>query len=446
MAIGAALAACLLAAAPDAPAKDEIQRVRLAADGRLFVNDTAIFPIGYTSGPTLGTLAPGGGNALALLKREGYIFQLWYCPPHTWGSDREAQVDAVLEQSRQQGTHVVISIPDLQAIKPGEQSKIAELRRAVTKYRGHPALLFWKGEDEPQWSHYPAEDLRLYYQTIHELDPNHPVWITQAPRGTVEQLRPYNPFFDIGAIDIYPVSYPPGEHSGIANKNLSVVGDYTKLMGEVTDHRKPLMMVLQICWSGVTKPGKTLRFPTFPEERYMTYQAIIDGARGLVYFGGNVRACWNDHDNAYGWNWTFYDRVLRPVLDELQPESPLYPALIAPTSKIPVLVGDPENLEYSVRESGDFIYLLAARREGPTAQASFRGLPEVNTGEVLFENLRPIRVEHGRFTDWFGPNEVHVYRFRRSQTRSHSSPDQGCNPILMQYNPDRNPILLSNPD
>jgi len=35
-----------------------------------------------------------------------------------------------------------------------------------------------------------------------------PIWITQAPRGTVEELRPYSRFFDIGAIDLYPVAYP----------------------------------------------------------------------------------------------------------------------------------------------------------------------------------------------------------------------------------------------
>jgi NAD(P)-dependent dehydrogenase (short-subunit alcohol dehydrogenase family) len=40
-------------------------------------------------------------------------------------------------------------------------------------------------------------------------------------------------------------------------------------------------MVLQISWSGVLNPGKTLRMPTFPEERFMTYQAIINGARGI---------------------------------------------------------------------------------------------------------------------------------------------------------------------
>jgi hypothetical protein len=394
-------------------AADEIQHVRLGPDGRFFVNDAAMFPIGYTSGPSLGSLAPSGRDGLAELKREGYVFQLWYCPPNAWGPEREQQLDALVTQSERQGTRLVISIHDLQAIQPGEQAKIAELRRVITKYRNSPAVLFWKGEDEPQWSHFAAEDLRIYYQTVHELDVNHPIWITQAPRGTVEQLRPYSQFFDIGAIDIYPIGYPPGEHSGIANKNLSVVGDYTRIIADATDHQKALMMILQICWSGVTKPGKTLRFPTFPDERYMTYESIINGARGLVYFGGNVRGCWNDSDMAFGWNWTFYDHVLRPVLDELRPDSPVYPALIAPNSILPVKA-EGGGIEYTVREAGDYVYILAAKREGQTVQATFTGLPaNVGAGEVLFENLRPVKADGGRFTDWFGPNEVHVYRFKR---------------------------------
>jgi hypothetical protein len=399
-------------------AADELQRVRLGADGRFFVNDAVVFPIGYTSGPMLGAPAPNGRHGLAELKREGYVFQLWYCPPNAWGPEREQQLDALVAESERQGTRLVISIHDLQAIKPGEQAKIAELRRVITKYRNSPAVLFWKGEDEPQWSHFATEDLRIYYETIHELDPNHPIWITQAPRGTVEQLRPYSQFFDIGAIDVYPVGYPPGEHSGIANKSLSVVGDYTRIIADATDHQKALMMVLQICWSGVTKPGKTLRFPTFPDERYMTYQSIINGARGLVYFGGNVRGCWNDFDTAFGWNWTFYDHVLRPVLDELRPDSPVYPALIAPNSTLPVKA-DGAGMEYTVREAGDYVYILASKREGETIQATFSGLPaNVGAGEVLFENLRPVKADAGKFTDWFGPNDVHVYRFKRQMVRT----------------------------
>jgi hypothetical protein len=210
------------------------------------------------------------------------------------------------------------------------------------------------------------------------------------------------------------VSYPPGTHSGTSNHSLSVVGDYTLEMRKAVDYKEPVMMTLQICWSGVAKPGKTLRFPTFPDERYMSYQAIIDGARALLYFGGTLPQCLNERDAALGWNWTFYDRVLHPVLDELNPESPLHPALIAPDSKLAVKNNGGPALESLVREAGNYIYLLAARREGETVQVSFSGLPGgVTDGEVLFEAPRHVQVANSSFTDWFGPDEVHVYRFRK---------------------------------
>lgn len=393
----------------------DVRHVSLPSDGRFFIDGAATFPIGYTSGPVLGSLSPNGNDGLAELKKEGYVFQLWYCPQHAWGREQESILDALLQHSLKEGTRVVISIDDLQAIKPDQLSKVAELRRVVMKYRNHPALLFWKGKDEPQWGKIPPEDLRIYYDTIHSLDPNHPIWITQAPRGTAGDLRPYSRFYDIGAIDIYPVSYPPGRHvlQDTTNKDLSLVGDYTRLIKDANGP-KTTMMVLQICWSGVYKPGRTLRFPTFPEERYMTYEAIIDGARGLVFFGGNVRACWNDPDTAFGWNWTFYNRALRPVLDELRPEGPLYPALIAPDSKLPIHADTDAGLEFTVRESGDFIYVLAARREGETSEIKFTGLPKgIAEGNLLYEDPRIVKVDDGTFTDWFGPHEVHLYRFRR---------------------------------
>ena len=144
----------------------------------------------------------------------------------------------------------------------------------------------------------------------------------------------------------------------------------------------------------------------------MSYQAIINGARGLIFFGGNVEACLNDRDRPLGWNWTFYDRVLKPVLDELNPAGPLYPALIAPDSKLPVKVRDAKDVEFTVRESDGYLYILAAKREGSTVQVEFSGMPSnLGTGDVLFEAPRKISASGGAFSDWFGPNEVHVYRF-----------------------------------
>ena len=50
-------------------------------------------------------------------------------------------------------------------------------------------------------------------QRLKVLDPNHPLVIIQAPRSTVAQLTPYRPAFDITGADIFPIAYPPGEHS-----------------------------------------------------------------------------------------------------------------------------------------------------------------------------------------------------------------------------------------
>jgi hypothetical protein len=67
-----------------------------------------------------------------------------------------------------------------------------------------------------------------------------------------------------------------------------------------------------------------------------------------------------------------------------------------------------------VREVGDEIFILACKREGETAQVTFNGLPAgMTSGEVVYEEPRKIEVKNGQFTDWFGPEEAHVYRVRR---------------------------------
>ncbi|HEX7362697.1 MAG TPA: hypothetical protein VF283_19575 [Bryobacteraceae bacterium] len=44
----------------------------------------------------------------------------------------------------------------------------------------------------------------------------------------------------------------------------------------------------------------------------------------------------------------------------------------------------------------------------------FSGLPaNVTGGEVLFEAPRKVKQKGGRFTDWFAPHDLHIYRFRR---------------------------------
>jgi hypothetical protein len=405
-------AGCFLALAGSLAAR--AAQVAVGPHNVVLVNGKPVFPIGFIKGPPAGSLTPSGGDAYAEIKSNGTVFlQVGPTPRQPWDLESESSLDGTMALAGKAGLLAAISIPALQKIGPDDQKKADELRRVVNKYAQSPALAFWKVQDEPAWSKVSAADVERYSAIVRQMDPHHPIWLIYAPRGTVPGLRAYDPAYDVGALDIYPISYPPGTHSLKSNKDISMVGDYARELHEITEGKKPFFMVLQICWSGVTKPGKTLRFPTFAQERYMAYQSIIDGARGLVFFGGNVRRCWDARDRELDWNWRFYDRVLKPVLDELNPDAPVFPALVAPDSDLHVKLWGSKDIEYLAREADGYLYILAAKRQGDTVQVQFSGLPKgISEGEVLYEPPRTVAVSNGEFTDWFAPHDVHVYRFK----------------------------------
>jgi hypothetical protein len=390
-------------AAPSRTAIDE--NLVLVIDGR------KVFPIGFTLPPPPDGVTPEGKNGIEELAAAGATFMRTGAQGGDWDAATIAREQKYLDAAVRYGLHCLPYLREHARVT--SDAAAARLREVVARFKDHPGLGAWKGDDEPEWAKRELAPLIRAREVVAAEDPNHPLVIIHAPRGTVDSLRRYNVTGDILGLDIYPIGYPPGANSLLANKAISMVGDYTRMMQEVSGGRQPVWMVLQIAWSGVLKPGKTLRFPTFPEERFMTYQAIINGARGLLYFGGNLTESLSAADRPLGWNWTFWRRVLRPVIEEIGSHSPLYPALLAPASGRP-LKPNSAGIEWCVREVGDEIFLLACRREGETALVEFTGLPaEVVKGEVMFESPRTVAAKAGRFSDWFAPFDVHVYRFKR---------------------------------
>jgi len=388
-------------------------KATINSDLVLVIDGKKVFPIGFTLPPPPDGKTPAGKNGIAELASAGATFLR---TGGQWNAATLEREQKYMDAAARYGMHCLPFLRENAAVTSPERE--AQLRQLINRFKNHPGLGAWKGVDEPEWGKQPIEPLLRGYQIIKELDPNHPMVLIQAPRGTVESLRKYDMTADIIGVDIYPVSYPSGIHSLATNfhKGLELVGDYTRLMVEVGEGKMPVWMVLQISWSGVLKPGKTLRMPTFPEERFMTYQAIINGARGLV-------------------------------IEEIGSKSPLYAALVAPNSKLPVRVGpvasgagkkdgaaekdelnelnglnklnksDGTNeggrVEFCVREVGSDLFILACKGEGRTGKVEFSGLPGgAGKGEVLYEEPRTVQAKEGKFTDWFGPYEVHVYRFR----------------------------------
>lgn len=402
-------------------------RIEITSEHVLAINGKKTFTIGFTLPPAPDALAPDGKPAFRAFREAGAVFirtgPMSGAGGHAtnrWDERWVATEKAYMDAAARAGMYTLPWLKELSHVDPDDVAKEQKLRRIIRMFRGHPGLGVWKGEDEPQWAELNSgrdlvPGLKRAYDIIREEDPNHPVWIVQAPRGTVAELRRHNPTHDIAGVDVYPISYPPGQHvPKDDNKQISIVGDYTRKMLEVVEGSKPVWLTLQVAWSGVIKPGRTLRFPTFPEQRFMTYQAIINGARGLIYFGGNLQTTLNERDKPLGWNWTYWERVLRPVIEEIGDRSPLAEALCAPDSRLPVEVTG-GGIEFTVREVGDHIFLLACCREPlETREIEFRGLPQdVTVGEVLYEAPRRVQASDGVLKDWFAPWEVHVYKFGR---------------------------------
>lgn len=406
---GLALALAGCNAQPKPPSK-----VGLDESGATVINGRAVFPIGFTLGPPPDGRTPTGKSAYRELRDAGAIFlRTGPSGPETWDDAYIAKEQRIMDAAAASGMFCLPWLKELSSIKPEDTAREAKFRRVVHLFKDHPAMGVWKGADEPEWGKEEVPPLERAREIVCEIDPNHPMWIVHAPRGSVESLRRYNTTMDIVGVDIYPISYPPGTHSVLPKKDIGIVGDFTKTVMEVADGKKPVWMTLQIAWSGVSREGKTLRYPTFPEERFMAYHAIINGARGLIFFGGHLQNVMTEEDRKLGWNWRFWDRVLKPVVEELGDKSPLHPALVAPDSKISLKV-DQSDIEFVVRETPNDIFILACKRGGETVRASFAGLASTPIkAEVMFEPPRTVEVKNGTLTDWFAPFEVHVYRIPR---------------------------------
>jgi hypothetical protein len=270
----------------------------------------------------------------------------------------------------------------------------------------------------------PAGCVAVYHR-LRALDPDHPVVLIEAPRApaptagrteplTAAAVEPYAAACDIHGIDIYPL--PPGAHAGgpPVNTDIGVVGDVTRILVRASGGR-PVWTTLQIAWSGVLPPHRTV-FPTLQQARFMAYDAIVSGARGLFFFGGQLKGAMNAADRQRGWNWTYWEHVQRPLLVELA--DPAHTAaLLAPAASARVRASAAD-IAVSARRHGAVFDLIAVRRSATGSQRiRFSGLPAgAAQGTVLAHPGNPARAvtaSGGAFTDPapFGPHNARVYRF-----------------------------------
>ena len=409
------------------------------ANGTVFLNGAKVFPIVLAKGPPRGGTTPAGADALHEAVDAGVNF--FKVGPATTPWTSADITDAVQwdQAAAAVGAYTWINLATVSQATPGSSTD-SLLQQVVTTLKGDSTgsagIGMWRGADEPWWSSIPPSALQFSYcRSTGRGDPswcagepwldNDHLWVTvEAPKGTTSDLSPYSAVTDAHGVDDYPVTL------AATNPDLHQVGFWTSTIAAATPNHA-VWTSLQVCASGSYNASGTYVLPTLLQERYMVYDAIINGARSLAFYGGNNPNCWNSADTTYGWSWTFWNDVLKGLIQEINAQSPLAPALVDPGSTQTLNANDSTTEAISRQGSTPTDLWVIASRSGSGSQpVTISGLPSnITTGTVYTEN-RSISVDHGSFTDTFGQWGVHVYRFNIGTTNTTSPPVNTQQPTI----------------
>jgi hypothetical protein len=321
---------------------------------------------------------------------------------------------------------------------PLQSGRSDSLREKIESLVTHPALTIWEGPDEvvhnftawsglhrtkgiykspdewrkqtPRAIEYSEEQARQIIPNIRDsielirtLDNSkRQIWINEAAQSDLKFVRQYLNHIDITGCDIYPVRE--------GRRDVAIVGDATERWKQVGRNKKPVWMVLQaFSWSelGDYYGHKTVVYPSFTESRFMAYDVIVHGAKGILYWGSHYLKSYEFRQSLY---------ALTSELEALQP------FLVAPeyqNARISLIELSRDSSERGIkisvrRAEGQWIIILVNEDTRTYMGVEVTGI-EVLNGCVLdlLYGSEKISVEQGELITRIKPLEVKVFSTSR---------------------------------
>ena len=255
------------------------------------------------------------------------------------------------------------------------------LIQEIKEFMYHPALLAWYISDEPDGTKVPPEKLEKIYNLIKSIDPWHPVSIVFM--NPFRDSEKFSKAMDIVMADPYPVPDHP----------VTLAGDAADQLRNGFEGEKPVWIVPQSFGGGELWS----REPTVQEIRSMTYQAIVDGARGIQYF---IR----QGPNAFPKSTSVWDECGR-IAQEM---AFLTPWLLSDESAIHVSTGTQNVRLLSAVHHGQLMIMAVNRVNTPLRIGIHIDAPALPVATVLFEN-RQVRISAGTIDDYISAFGSQVY-------------------------------------
>ncbi len=254
----------------------------------------------------------------------------------------------------------------------------------VNRYENKPAILGWNIADDVDNGKKTPNEILQFHKQVRAADPQHTTYVSGYNPNKIGQFM--NTANLVG-MQSYPVNFEP----------LSATDYSISSAVKAAPSNRPIIANLQtFAWEG-SRP------PTSSEVRNMTYQALVNGVKGVIYYTYHD-STWDLSSNPELWN------GIKSLVPEIKKLSPI------------LLNGDLTKISTGVEDvfAGGWTYqdqvvvVVLNTSSSSTRQASIALPGGTNEVQAMFSN-RPsgMVVRNGRLSGSIKPKDVHVYSLRR---------------------------------
>ncbi|MEZ2249167.1 hypothetical protein [Microcoleus sp.] len=359
-------------AAPIAQTPKNQRRVEIRLDGTTVIDNKPFFPFGFYHVSWESTAQE---RKLALRDMAAAGFNTIHASATNLDDYGE-----FLDEAERLGVYVLT-----------EQNSIG-LLNLINAFKQKPAVLGWSIADDVDNGKWSVDNLLKSHQQAKTADPNHITYIS----GYSNKLKQFANCSDVIARQSYPIKWRkpeelPATYSDISNARAAAAKFNRSTYANLQTYN----------WdSQHSKKYDGSQAPSFQELRNMTYQALLAGTKGILYYTYHDSS-WHLPENQKLWE------GVKSLVPELKSISPLlldgdFKIIDTKMSNIVAGIWTNKNQGVAVVVNSDYGKPRSVALELPIAVREVRS---------MFQN-RPagMAVKEGKLFGSIAPLDVHVYR------------------------------------
>jgi hypothetical protein len=282
---------------------------------------------------------------------------------------------------RSENKHLAHVRDELHTLKEPSDDTRELLRKLVEAVRGEPGLLGYYIADEPEIHNVPSEYLENMYAVVRELDPYHPVFVTN---DTIDGLTTHG----FRCADVLS----PDPYSA----DLDYVPNFLKKINEIALPGQAWYVTL---WHSTSQTHFKRPFGSAPPYSYRTFRnqyfsSICYGAKGFT-----------PYTSAFFMPEIEYRFGLPPVWRELRF---LEPAILAPEPEQAPRVEGAADVPVWARTHEGRVTLIAVNHKTEPRQISVRWAPLENRTLTVMSEGRTVRARNGAVALELAPGDVRI--------------------------------------